>query len=278
MLYVISRPNQKTKKPEYMIENDGKYKWMMKLDRGTKFDYEGDAIQSYTAEYQDFLDTVIVILDYEDGEYIHLETKEMPTISLGDISTITKEDVNLIFWDNDPYFSKGRDIKELEENRKRTQSLILIKIGKLIDFHDTFNDKFAIGINHIRKNKGETYKLSCQGCVVCDEIRRLGIELEKPWMRRTYYKLNYELGRFYNYEDRGFITQSTEDLAFLLHDYLDLVEKGYGIYTIARLYGTSAKTLEKILYFVSISPKYHKFVGLDKPAPIKRNIVKPGKP
>lgn len=278
MLYVISRPNQKTKKPEYMIEDDEKIKWTMKLNSGTKFDYEEDAIQSYATEHQDFLNTMIIVLDYKDGEYIHLETKKIPSLSLGDISTVTKEDVDLIFWDNNPYSSEGRDIKELEENRRRIQSLIHIKIGKLIDFHDTFDDEYAIGVNYIRKNKGAIYKISCQGCAVCDEITRLRIELEKPWMRRTYYKLNYELSRFYHYEDGGFMTQSTEDLAYLLHDYLDLVEKGYDILKISQLYGTSQKTLEKILYFVSISPKYHKIVGLDKPAPIKRNIVKPGKP
>lgn len=278
MLYVISRPNQKTKKPEYLIEDGAKTRWTMKLSRSTKFDYEEDAIQSYTIEHQDFLDTMIVVLDYEDGEYIHLETKKMPSLSLGDISTVTKEDIDLIFWNNNPYSSKDRDIKELEENRRRIQSLMHIKIGKLIDFHDMFDDKYAIGVNHIRKNKGKDYKLSCKGCAVCDEITRLRIELEKPWMRRTYYKLNYEFSRFYHYEDRGFATQSTEDLAFLLHDYLDLVEKGYDNSKISQLYGTTHKTLEKILYFVSISPKYHKFVGLDKPAPINKNITKPGKP
>lgn len=278
MLYVISRPNQKTKKPEYMVETDAKTKWTMKLNRSTKFEYEEDAIQSYATEHQDFLNTEIIVLDYEDGEYIHLETKKMPSLSLGDISTVTKEDIDLIFWDNNPYSSEGRDIKELEENRRRIQSLIHIKIGKLIDFHDMFDDEYAIGVNYIRKNKGEDYKLSCQGCAVCDEITRLRIELEKPWMRRTYYELSYELGRFFHYEDRGFATQSTEDLALLLHDYLDLVEKGYDIHKISYLYRTTHQTLEKILYFVSISPKYHKIVGLDKPAPIKRNIVKPGKP
>lgn len=236
-----------------------------------RFGSSSEAINAINKRSINYVNAKVALIEEEGKEIKILESKNISPLTMGDAKKVTKKDINTLFWNNNPFTHKRKNIKWLENNRFENKKLILTKIGNLIDFHDEFEDKYAVSQDgYSRTDK------TCEGCKICDEIQRLRYELEQPWMRETYYRLNYHNPRFKN-ENGEMTAQPTKDLALLLHDYLKLKYKGFTTHEIAEMYGIYHKQLFNILYFVSISP-YHKAVGLKEPAPRVRKLEKPGFP
>lgn len=260
------------KKENLFMSKDKTRLTFINLENCERFQNQEELIETINKRSSTFEKVSIVLVDEDKNKKSITKIKEISPLTMGSVKNITKKDIKLLFWNNEPYTSKRKGIKSLEKHREENKKMLIIKIGELISFHDEFDEPYIL----TQEYNNEENDKSCKGCNICDEIQRLRIELEKPWMRRTYYKTYYHNCRFKN-ENGEMLHQSTEDLSLLLHDYKKLLKSGKNIEEIAEAYGIYAKTLTNILYYVSISP-YFKVLGLKEQALHTRKKDKPGIP
>lgn len=232
--------------------------WKSMARDGVSFKTFDDALDYADENTEPSENIRIETFEVIDKVYKSIDVYKVPKKDLLDQSIVTKDDIDILFWSEDevPFKGSNYTIEYLYENREEIRKMLFKKIGMLIDFHDSFANTYTVTQQYKRTNQD-----GCSGCEICNEIQRLRLEIERPYMRKVYDKLNYHHPRFLSAYGQHYTSQTAEELALLMHDYHKLQKQGFSEEVIASMYGVTAVSLRNIKKKIMTSPM-HRYVIL----------------
>lgn len=207
---------QKVGRRYLQLLNDNEWTWALFTRDATKFSSvqeAEDAIKT-TFEEDDF-DLNIYTVVKNSKEYVIYSTSSLNDNfrKIVDINSddILEEDIEQILWrDEEINFEKMKP-NFIIENQKELRSLIIIKIGQLVDFHNRCNNYFTT----MQSSKA---KRNVCGCKICQKIQYFVNFLDRPEMsKKALYgkEIKKDFKKFLSIKRRRFQKKTDEQVAIL---------------------------------------------------------------
>lgn len=207
---------QKVGRRYLQLLNDKGWTWTLLTRDATKFSSvqeAEDAIKS-TFEEDDF-DLNIYTVVKNSKEYVIYSTSSLNDNfrKIVDINNedILDEDVEQILWSEEEIDFKKMKPNFIIKNQKELRSLIIIKIGQLVDFHNRCNNYFTT----MQSSKRER---DVCGCKICQKIQYFVDFLDRPEMsKKALYEkeIKKDFKKFLSIKRRRFQKKTDEQLAIL---------------------------------------------------------------
>jgi hypothetical protein len=206
---------QKVGRRYVKLLDDKKWEWTLFTRNATKFSSIQEAEDAIEVAFEeDDFDLNIYAVVKNSKEYVLYSTSSLNDnfrkIVDVDSTNILEEDVEKILWNEEEIDFDKMSSNFIIKNQKELRSLIIIKIGQLIDFHNRCNNYFTT----TQSSKDE--KL-CE-CKICQKIKYFVNFLDRPEMsKKALYakEIKKDFKKFLSLNRRGFQKRTDEQLAIL---------------------------------------------------------------
>lgn len=206
---------QKVGRRYVKLLDDKKWEWTLFTRDATKFSSIQEAEDSINVAFEeDDFDLNIYVVVKNSKEYALYSTSSLNDnfrkIVDIDSSNILEEDIEKILWNEEEIRFDKMSSNFIIKNQKELRSLIIIKIGQLVDFHNRCNNYFTTK----QSSKDEEV---CE-CKICQKIKYFVNFLDRPEMsKKALYEdeIKKEFKKFLSIKRHKFRKKTDEQLAIL---------------------------------------------------------------
>lgn len=244
MKFVVGEVQQ-TKRRYLKLLDHQNWMWTLSIKEATHFSSHQaaeDAIKVIFEE-DDFDLNIFSIIKNKMDYTLYSQTRNdnLRNIIEIDNKALRKKDIKGILWNEEEINFKTMRSKFIIKNQQELRSLIIIKIGKLIDFHNKCKKQFSTAQSEKEQGDQEGF---C-GCRICREIQYFVEFLDRPEMSKKVFYVDEIKKAFKNFVSiKGLKTQriTKEQIPLLAEcfaNYLAWKSAGYTYKEIAELIGVS---------------------------------------
>lgn len=207
---------QKVGRRYLQLLDDKEWTWTLLTRDATKFSSVQEAENAIKSTFEeDDFDLNIYTVVKNSKEYVIYSTSSLNDNfrKIVDINNedILEEDVEQILWSEEEIDFKKMKPNFIIENQKELRSLIIIKIGQLVDFHNRCNNYFTT----MQSSKA---KRDVFGCKICQKIQYFVDFLDRPEMsKKALYtkEIKKDFKKFLSLKRRRFQKKTDEQIAIL---------------------------------------------------------------
>lgn len=198
-----------------LLDNNG-WTWTLLTRDATKFSSVQEAEDAIKATFEeDDFDLNIYTVVKNSKEYVIYSTSSLNDNfrKIVDINNedILDEDVEQILWGEEEINFEKMKPNFIIKNQKELRSLIIIKIGQLVDFHNRCNNYFTT----MQSSKRER---DVCGCKICQKIQYFVEFLDRPEMsKKALYEkeIKKDFKKFLSLKRSKFQKKTDEQIAIL---------------------------------------------------------------
>lgn len=207
---------QKVGRRYLQLLNDKGWTWTLLTRDATNFSSVQEAEEAIKSTFEeDDFDLNIYTVVKNSKEYVIYSTSSLNDNfrKIVDINNedILEEDVEQILWSEEEIDFKKMKPNFIIKNQKELRSLIIIKIGQLVDFHNRCNNYFTT----MQSSKA---KRDVCGCKICQKIQYFVDFLDRPEMsKKALYEkeIKKEFKKFLSLKIPKFQKKTDEQIAIL---------------------------------------------------------------
>lgn len=207
---------QKVGRRYLQLLDDKEWAWTLLTRDATKFSSVQEAEEAIKATFEeDDFDLNIYTVVKNSKEYAIYSTSSLNDNfrKIVDINNedILEEDVEQILWSEEEINFEKMKPNFIIKNQKELRSLIIIKIGQLVDFHNRCNNYFTTMQSSKRKR-------DVCGCKICQKIQYFVDFLDRPEMsKKALYEkeIKKDFKKYLSLKRRRFQKKTDEQIAIL---------------------------------------------------------------